>query len=112
MFVAVFLIVAGRGAGAGRRPGAGDRQQAARDRHAGRHGRRAARLRRAFLWLGALLAGVGALGGGALGCARGLDARPLPARAAARQVYFLDYVPFRRVPVADLLPVVARHRSC
>ncbi|MGE5233449.1 MAG: ABC transporter permease [Acidobacteriota bacterium] len=71
----------------------------------GAMGASAADLRRTFLWLGMLLGGAG----GALGAALGLAAAFVLDRyrliALPERVYFLDYVPFRVLPL-DLATVL------
>lgn len=71
----------------------------------GAMGASAADLRRTFLWLGMLLGGAG----GALGAALGLAASFVLDRyrliALPERVYFLDYVPFRVLPL-DLATVL------
>lgn len=62
-------------------------------------------LRRSFLLLGALLAGLGAIGGGGLGVGAALVLDRYRLLRLPERVYFLDYVPFVVQPV-DLAMVV------
>lgn len=61
-------------------------------------------LRRAFLALGALLAGIGALGGGTLGVGSAVLLDRYRVLRLPERVYFLDYVPFVVQP-GDLIAV-------
>lgn len=63
------------------------------------------RLRRAFLWLGCLIASIGTFAGALLGCA---TARVLDAYRVVKlpgQIYFLNYIPFR-LQVPDVAAVL------
>jgi lipoprotein-releasing system permease protein len=62
-------------------------------------------LRRSFLLLGALLAGLGAIGGGGLGVGAALVLDRYRLLRLPERVYFLDYVPFVVQPL-DLAMVV------
>ncbi len=62
-------------------------------------------LRRSFLLLGALLAGLGAAGGGTLGVTSAVVLDRYRLLRLPERVYFLDYVPFVVQPV-DLLAVI------
>jgi lipoprotein-releasing system permease protein len=53
------------------------------------------RLRRAFLWLGLLIAGVGTVAGALLGCAAAFLLDRYRVVHLPGQIYFLDYLPFR-----------------
>jgi len=66
----------------------------------------AADLRRAFVWLGGLLGGIGAVGGGLVGAATAVTLDRLHGIRMPPGVYFVDYLPFA-VPLADLAVVVA-----
>ncbi|HVS02430.1 MAG TPA: FtsX-like permease family protein [Thermoanaerobaculia bacterium] len=63
------------------------------------------RLRAAFLTLGALLAGIGTLGGAVVGWAAAVLLDRYQVLRLPGQVYFLDYLPFR-VEGADLVAVL------
>lgn len=62
-------------------------------------------LRRAFVWLGAMLGGIGAFGGATLGAAVAVTLDRTHLVRMPSGVYFVDYLPFS-IPVADLATVV------
>jgi len=64
------------------------------------------RLRRAFLWLGLLIAGLGTAAGAALGCGVALLLDRYRVVRLPGQVYFLDYLPFR-LQAPDVAAVLA-----
>ena len=64
------------------------------------------RLRLAFLLLGGLIAGIGTLAGGALGCALALLLDRYRLVQLPGQIYFLDYLPFR-LQAEDVAAVLA-----
>jgi lipoprotein-releasing system permease protein len=64
------------------------------------------RLRRAFLWLGLLLAGVGTTAGALFGCTMAWLLDRYHVVRLPGQIYFLDYLPFRLQPV-DVSAVLA-----
>lgn len=64
------------------------------------------RLRRAFLWLGLLLAGVGTIAGALLGCIVALILDRYRLVRLPGQIYFLDYLPFR-LQLPDVAAVLA-----
>lgn len=66
----------------------------------------AATLRAAFCWLGAMLGGIGTLGGAAVGSAAALILDRARIIKMPGDVYFLDYLPFE-VPVRDLVAIVS-----
>lgn len=105
MFVAVFLIVVVAGMSlvsdltlilASKRPEVG---------MLGAMGAPPAALRRIFLWLGALLVGLGALTGLVLGVGGSWLLDRYELLALPNQVYFLDHVPFL-VRIRDVLAIV------
>ena len=105
MFVAVFLIVVVAGMSlvsdltlilASKRPEVG---------MLGAMGAPPAALRRIFLWLGALLVGLGALAGLVLGVGGSWLLDRYELLALPNQVYFLDHVPFL-VRIKDVLAIV------
>ncbi len=65
-----------------------------------------ATLRAAFCWLGAMLGGIGTLGGAAVGSAAALILDRARVIRMPGDVYFLDYLPFE-VPVRDLVAIVS-----
>ena len=66
----------------------------------------AATLRAAFCWLGAMLGGIGTLGGAAVGSVAALIFDRARIIKMPGDVYFLDYLPFE-VPVRDLVAIVS-----
>ena len=64
------------------------------------------RLRRAFLWLGLLIAGLGTVAGAALGCGVALLLDRYRLVRLPGQIYFLDYLPFR-LQAPDVAAVLA-----
>jgi len=64
------------------------------------------RLRRAFLWLGLLISGVGTVAGALLGCGTALLLDRYRLVQLPGQIYFLDYLPFR-VQAPDVAAVLA-----
>ena len=64
------------------------------------------RLRRAFLWLGLLIAGLGTAAGAALGCGVALFLDHYRLVRLPGQIYFLDYLPFR-LQAPDVAAVLA-----
>ena len=66
----------------------------------------AATLRAAFCWLGAMLGGIGTLGGAAVGSVAALILDRARIIKMPGDVYFLDYLPFE-VPVRDLVAIVS-----
>jgi lipoprotein-releasing system permease protein len=64
------------------------------------------RLRRAFLWLGLLLAGVGTTAGALLGCVVALILDRYRLVRLPGHIYFLDYLPFR-LQLPDVAAVLA-----
>ena len=64
------------------------------------------RLRRAFLWLGLLLAGIGTVAGALLGSAVALALDRYRVVRLPGQIYFLDYLPFR-LQLPDVAAVLA-----
>jgi lipoprotein-releasing system permease protein len=64
------------------------------------------RLRRAFLWLGLLIAGVGTVAGALLGCIVALILDRYRLVHLPGQIYFLDYLPFR-LQLPDVAAVLA-----
>ncbi|HEV8239488.1 MAG TPA: FtsX-like permease family protein [Thermoanaerobaculia bacterium] len=64
------------------------------------------RLRRAFLWLGLLIAGLGTAAGAALGCGVALFLDHYRLVRLPGQIYFLDYLPFR-LDAPDVAAVLA-----
>ncbi len=65
-----------------------------------------ATLRAAFCWLGAMLGGIGTLGGAAVGSVAALILDRARVIKMPGDVYFLDYLPFE-VPVRDLVAIVS-----
>jgi lipoprotein-releasing system permease protein len=64
------------------------------------------RLRRAFLWLGLLIAGLGTAAGALLGCGVALLLDRYRVVRLPGQIYFLDYLPFR-LQAPDIAAVLA-----
>jgi lipoprotein-releasing system permease protein len=64
------------------------------------------RLRRAFLWLGLLLAGIGTTAGAVLGCGSAWLLNRYHLVRLPGQIYFLDYLPFR-LELPDVTAVLA-----